>query len=89
MNKLFKASTLQNSYLVAERKRRELSDDEKCDIEVFSILHGTSDAEELFRYDGQESVVDEDIYYKPYQEEYTFSDYHNYFTKSSSGFCPL
>ena len=66
-NKLLKQtkSTMINQSLsVIEKPKKELTEDEKCDLEVFSILNGTPDADEFFHYDGDEIVVDKNVFFR-------------------------
>ena len=74
-NRLDKTSKLSQSLSIIEVEKKELSDDEKCDLEIFSILNGTPDADAWFRYDGDETVVDENVFYKPIQYGYSSEVY--------------
>lgn len=74
--KLFKSlknSKATKSLEVIEKPKKELTTDEIVDLEIYSIINGTSDADQYFHYDGNENVVDIDKFY-----EFVASDYEYY-----------
>ena len=62
--KEIKTSQLCQTLEVIESPSKELTEDEKCDLEVFSILNGTPDADQFFHYDGDEIVVDKNVFFR-------------------------